>query len=305
MEAFLACRLIPLDKNPGLRPIGIGEVVRRVVGKAIMSTFRNNVVESVGSLQTCAGHEAGCEASVHAMREIFDEADTEAVLLVDASNAFNVINRQVFLHNIRIICPEIAIYVNNCYSKPSRLFVVGGIEISSAEGTTQGDPIAMAIYATATIPLFLLILEVTDKLPNKTTKSVAYADDLAAGGILKNLKEWWIQLIQYGPAFGYHPQAPKCWLIVKPNCVDAESKLFADTGVKITTDGRKHLGAAIGTGSYKNEYVKERLEKLEAELKLLSKIANIDPQAAYCCFVAGFKNKFSYLMRTIPGIGHC
>ena len=25
-EGFLACRLIPLNKNPGLRPIGVGEV---------------------------------------------------------------------------------------------------------------------------------------------------------------------------------------------------------------------------------------------------------------------------------------
>ena len=304
LEAFLACRLIPLDKNPGLRPIGIGEVVRRVVGKAIMNTFRDNVIESVGSLQTCAGHEAGCEASVHAMREIFNEADTEAVLLVDASNAFNVINRQAFLHNIRIICPEIAIYVHNCYSKPSRLFVLGGTEISSSEGTTQGDPIAMAIYATATIPIILLVLEVTDKLPNKTTKSVAYADDLAAGGILKNLKIWWHQLLHFGPKFGYYPQPPKCWLIVKPEHIDTAKELFADTNISITIDGRKHLGAAIGTDEYRDKYVVERLEKLKGELRLLSRIANIDPQAAYCCFVKGFKNKFSYMMRTIPKISN-
>ena len=29
LESFVACRLIPLDKKSGLRPIGVGEVLRR------------------------------------------------------------------------------------------------------------------------------------------------------------------------------------------------------------------------------------------------------------------------------------
>ena len=36
-------------------------------------------------------------------------------------------------------------YVENCYTKPSRLFVIDGVEISSSEGTTQGETIAMAV----------------------------------------------------------------------------------------------------------------------------------------------------------------
>jgi len=46
-----------------------------------MSTIRESVASSVGSLQVCVGHEAGSEAAVHAMREIYSELDTEAVLL--------------------------------------------------------------------------------------------------------------------------------------------------------------------------------------------------------------------------------
>ena len=108
IEALLASRLIPLDKHHGLRPIGVGEVLRRTTDKVVVSVLRKDVIASVGSLQVCAGHDAGCEAAVHAMHSIFDEENTEAVLLIDAGNAFNAVNRKVSLHNVRIICPEIA-----------------------------------------------------------------------------------------------------------------------------------------------------------------------------------------------------
>ena len=108
LEAFLACRLIPLDKNPGLRPIGVGEILKRIVGKVVVSSTRNDITDSVGSLQLCAGHEAGCKSRIHAMNNISQGKQTEAVLLIDAPNAFNAVNRKEFLHNINIICPSIA-----------------------------------------------------------------------------------------------------------------------------------------------------------------------------------------------------
>ena len=88
-EVFLASRHISLDKNPGLRPIGVGKVIRRIIGKAIVHSLREDVIRSVVNLQVCASHESGCEAAIHAMSQVFNEEDSEAVLLIDAFNTFN------------------------------------------------------------------------------------------------------------------------------------------------------------------------------------------------------------------------
>ena len=137
LEAFLACRLVPLDKKPGLRPIGVGEILRRVAGKVVMCIVKKYVMISCSNVQMFSdGQEAGSEAAIHAVREVFENEETEAALLVDADNAFNNINRQALLHNMKIICPIISQYVINCYHIPAILFIIGG-----KEGTTQGIPL--------------------------------------------------------------------------------------------------------------------------------------------------------------------
>jgi bacterioferritin-associated ferredoxin len=78
LSAYTASRLIPLDKSPGVRPIGIGEVCRRIIGKVIMKYSKSKIRRSVDPLQLCAGFQSGCEAAIHAMRKILEEEDTEA-----------------------------------------------------------------------------------------------------------------------------------------------------------------------------------------------------------------------------------
>ena len=85
-----------------------------------MSHIREDIISAVGSLQVCAGQEAEWNSFVHAIHEIHEDQLSEAVLLVDASNAFNTINRNAFLHNNTIICPPLARYVRNCYYADTR-----------------------------------------------------------------------------------------------------------------------------------------------------------------------------------------
>ena len=106
----------------------------------------------VGNLQLCGGHAGGCEVSRHALVDLFTQDDAEGVIQLDASNAFNSINRNILLHNAKIICPQFATYICNSYCTPARLFITGGAEIRSMEGTTQGDPIAMAAYGIGLTP---------------------------------------------------------------------------------------------------------------------------------------------------------
>ena len=43
VSPLLACRLIALNKNPGVRPIGIGDTARRIIAKAILNIARPDV----------------------------------------------------------------------------------------------------------------------------------------------------------------------------------------------------------------------------------------------------------------------
>ena len=147
-----------------------------------------------------------------------------------------------------------------------------------------------------------MILEVTDNLPGKRTKAEAYADDFTAAGVLENLKEWWKNLLRLGPLFGYNPEETKCWLIVKPNFVMKCRNIFGDTEINVTTEGSRHLGAVIGSEGFKATFVTKKIDTWCEELELLSRIAEIEPHAAYTCFIGGFKHKLTFLMRTVPGI---
>ena len=262
LEAFTACRLIPLDKNPGVRPIGIGEMLRRLVSKCVLTVAHDEVTRMCGTMELCAGQCAGAEAAIHAVSDLFNRDDTEAALFVDASNVFNSLNRSATMHNVRILCPTLSIFVINVYRMPSRLLVSGGGEIRSCEGTTQGDPLGMPMYALGLLPLVSCLWDII--------RQAWFADDAAAAGKLLAIRQWWLRLCEQGPLFGYFPNAPKSWLVVKPDRLTLAKELFSDLGVQVCTTGGRHLGGAIGSSDFVRSYLSMCVAKWVDEIERLS-----------------------------------
>ena len=67
-------------------------------GKTLRKDVKSNRI-----LQLCAGQNAGSETAIHAVYDIFNEDENGAVFMFDASNAFNSIKREAFLHNTKVI----------------------------------------------------------------------------------------------------------------------------------------------------------------------------------------------------------
>jgi hypothetical protein len=91
------------------------------------------------------------------------------------------------------------------------MFVARGGEIASTKGTTQSDPLAMAMYALAISPLIKKL-----KKQARNASQLWFADDSSAAGRLRALQVWWRHLTILGPAeFGYFPNASKTTMVVK------------------------------------------------------------------------------------------
>ena len=154
----------------------------------------------------------------------------------------------------------------------------------------------MPTYALATVPLI-------KKLTTSVTQTW-YADDGAATGKIVIISDcmWWDEISRLGPNFGYHANASKTWLVIKKEFRAEADSLFGDTGVKITSEGRPHLGAPLGSPDYVSQYVSEKVQQWSKELKLLSAIAITQPHATFAAYTHGLASKWLYLCRTTPFI---
>ena len=75
LSPLLACWLIALGKLPGVRLISVGETVCWIIARAILSTLKYDILDTIGVKQLCAGKVVGVEFSVHLVQHQFQHSE--------------------------------------------------------------------------------------------------------------------------------------------------------------------------------------------------------------------------------------
>ena len=133
-------------KDGGIRPIAIGNSLRRLATKVLLSPLMAELRERLQPTQLGVGTPAGCEAALRATRAYIEGTTSpKALLKIDLKNAFNSIRRDKILAAVRENIPEAYCLFHQAYGTDSTLYH-GSTNISSSTGLQQGDPAGPALF---------------------------------------------------------------------------------------------------------------------------------------------------------------
>ena len=162
-----------MSKCPGARPIGVGEMLRRILCKVFLLVAGEEAARACSTDQLHRGLEVGMEGAAHHMRNTRDinlnEEDSWGVLLIE--------NRKMMLRAAKHKWPSGSHFLFNMCWHHSVLVLRGkrakdAVFLHSEEGVTEGCPLSIVAHA-------LLISQLIKQLKKETpvANSMQFVDD--------------------------------------------------------------------------------------------------------------------------------
>jgi hypothetical protein len=137
-------RLLALPKKGGgVRPIAVGETLRRVAAAALL---RASLADLPSMPRQFVLRRDGCLAVASTIRAALDADPANCVVAVDMRNAFNSVCRSAVINAARPTL--LGRYTQWAYGAKSRLWF-GNFIVDSCSGVQQGDPAGPALFALA------------------------------------------------------------------------------------------------------------------------------------------------------------
>ena len=265
-------RLVPIGKpDGGVRPIAVGELIRRLAGKLLISRYQPEIAKSLCPVQLGVGVKGGAESIIHKVRSWSIQPPAfHGILQLDFSNAFNCLDRTKMLASIAKHAPIFLPYAISCYSRPANLFAPGFM-LDSESGEHQGDPAGPLFFALATKDL------AASNLSPDLSWAHWYLDDAHLCGPVSHLHDLLPSLEREAAHLGLKLNRAKCALFSGPDVVDPA--LLPGVPRIFTTNVLKVLGSPVGSPEDCKRWVQHHvLAPLKNALHRLEGLA--DPQAA-------------------------
>ena len=152
LSTFLAGgNLTALNKSKSdgpfdIRPIAVGEALRRLTGKGLCVMVKIKATDLFHHFQYGVACPFGAEKIAHGLRAFIDEHwgdDDFAVLKIDM---INVVSRQSLLSECAKHFPELLPWASRCYSQQPFLWHPLG-RLRSKSGVQQGDPLGPLFFS--------------------------------------------------------------------------------------------------------------------------------------------------------------
>jgi Reverse transcriptase (RNA-dependent DNA polymerase) len=262
---FCGASLCALNKKGGgVRPIAVGCTLRRLCAKVACKVVIGKAAALFSPYQLGVGVPRATEAAVHAARRfVAGLGPGEGLLKLDFSNAFNCIRRDVILHCVAELFPELYAFVSVCYSD-SAFLCFGDFLLMSDEGAQQGDPLGPLLFS-------LSMLSMAKSLSSEF--NVWYLDDGSIGGNVDVLIQDFERVKQLSEVLGLSINVTKCEIISDDVNVFDRFVKIAPGILCVKTCDAVLLGAPIGDIASVTSILIRKLEymkQLERRLSLLS-----------------------------------
>ena len=256
-----------VKKDGGVRPIAVGNLLRRITSKCFSFATSDRAAAFLGPLQLGVGIRGGLEAIIHAVRQVVEEGDESlGVLQVDLINAYNLVDRDSVFQEVQEHFPEMIKWVLTSYGSQAEL-VFGKFIILSQTGLHQGDPLAGFLFS---LVLQTIIRRIHIEVPSLKINSW-YLDDGTQAGIKEDLKKVVDIITEDGPARGLFlstsstvtpPSLPKStvWFPHQatrghPDPLQRGIPCINDSGIEL-------LGTPVGGQIFTEKTIRKRLEKI-------------------------------------------
>ena len=195
-----AATLLPIKPRPcKIRPIAIGQYLRRLVMKVLLAAAIADTQDYLRPEQLANSVPCGIDSLVHDARMMsmpnFKVSDF-IVVSIDARNAFTIFLRQRTLYSLPRRAPSLTRFCNIVHGRtipPQVLPSVPPRILSCREGTQQGDPSSMLLLSLATQPLIRRISQTCTLAMNRW-----YADDGTLAGRLPDVLKALLILVSEG-----------------------------------------------------------------------------------------------------------